>query len=279
MRPSGSSVPPKSPEGAAVIKSPWNARWRVVLIKVLFFGGLLIIWEVLYRLKLIPDYVFPGPSAVAKSVKEMASDGTLAASVAQSMKRMAIGYSLSLVGGLTIGILCARLEIVKLTLGSLVLALQSLPSICWLPLSLLWFGLSETAILVVVVLGALFSIAVSTEGAIRNIPPIYKKVGLVLGARGFSFSKDILFFAALPEILSGLKVGWTFAWRSLMAAELIQQGTMGVGRLLETGRQFNDIPYMLASIGVILTIGLVVDQAFSAIERTVRRRYGLEGRH
>ncbi|PKO14252.1 ABC transporter permease, partial [candidate division BRC1 bacterium HGW-BRC1-1] len=131
-------------------------------------------------------------------------------------------------------------------------------------------------IIVVVVLGALFSIAAATEHAIRNVAPIYHKVGLVLGARGIVFWKDILIFAALPELVGGLKLGWSFAWRSLMAAELIRQDVLGVGRLLETGRQFNDVPMMVASMLIILTIGLTVDRVvFGFAERRIRKRWGL----
>jgi NitT/TauT family transport system permease protein len=119
--------------------------------------------------------------------------------------------------------------------------------------------------------------AVATEGAIRNIPPIYLKVGRVLGARGFAFAKDVLFFAALPELVGGLKLGWTFAWRSLMAAELIRQDIIGVGHLLETGRQLNDVALMIAAMITILAIGLIVDTVvFGSLERIIRRRYGLE---
>jgi len=129
----------------------------------------------------------------------------------------------------------------------------------------------------VIILGALFSIALSTESAVRNIPPIYVKVGLTLGAKRLTLAKDILLFASLPELIGGLKVGWTFAWRSLMAAELIRQDVIGVARLLDTGRQFNDMSMMMASILVILAIGLTVDLlVFSKVERTVRRRWGLE---
>jgi NitT/TauT family transport system permease protein len=190
---------------------------------------------------------------------------------------MLIGYSISVLGGLTLGVIVARNQLMKETVGSVILALQSLPSICWLPLALIWFGLSEKAIYAVLILGAMFSIAVATESAVRNVAPIYQKVGRVLGARGVVFARDILFFAALPELIGGLKLGWTFAWRSLMAAELIRQDVFGVGRMLETGRSFNDVPLMIAAIITILAIGLTADAlVFGALEKKVRRRYGLE---
>jgi NitT/TauT family transport system substrate-binding protein len=218
----------------------------------------------------------PTPMAVARSIGTLARDGLLWESIRLSMGRMLVGYLLSVLGGLIIGVLCARVLWFRLTVGSAVLALQSLPSICWLPFALIWVGINERAIIVVVVLGALFSIAAATEHAIRNVAPIYHKVGLVLGARGIVFWKDILIFAALPELVGGLKLGWSFAWRSLMAAELIRQDVLGVGRLLETGRQFNDVPMMVASMLIILTIGLTVDRVvFGFAERRIRKRWGL----
>ncbi len=253
------------------------ARWKRIVAKLIFFVLLIGIWQGVYLLRLVPPYLFPGPGAVLGKLVELARSGELLHSIGLSMKRMFLGYGVSVVGGLTIGVLAARSWIFKETVGSLILSLQSLPSIVWLPLALIWFGLGEGAILAVLILGALFSIAVATEGAIRNVPPIYLKVGRVMGARGYVFAKDILFFAALPELIGGLKLGWTFAWRSLMAAELIRQDVFGVGRLLETGRSLNDVALMLAAIISILVIGLVVDGlVFGTLERKIRIRYGLE---
>jgi len=262
------------------VKQPPNLRpvlWQRTLAKVTFAFLVIGVWQGVVQMRFVPDYLFPGPFAVLQRLLEMAADGTLLTSIQASMRRMIIGYAISVVGGLTIGVLAARSWLFKETFGSLILALQSLPSICWLPLALIWVGLDERAVLFVVVLGALFSIATSTEGAIRNIPPIYTKVGLVLGARGFRFARDILFFAALPELIGGLKIGWTFAWRSLMAAELIRANIKGVGHILEVGRNYNDSAMMLAGMMTILGISLTVDVlVFGNLERRVRRRYGLE---
>lgn len=250
-------------------------RVTALAAKIIFFSALLLLWYALTYGR--QSYLYPSPSDVLQSFGELASTGELWASIRLSLQRMLVGYSISVVGGLTVGIIAASSWLFKETVGSGVLALQSLPSICWLPFALIWFGLDERAVLAVIILGALFSIAVATEGAIRNIPPIYQKVGRVLGARRLVFARDILFFAALPELLSGLKLGWTFAWRSLMAAELLRQDVFGVGRLLETSRSLNDVSGMMAAIITILTIGLLVDTFFfGTLERQVRRRYGLE---
>lgn len=253
------------------------SKMKKFTVKVIFFALLVLIWQGVYSLKMMPAYLFPGPLDVLRSYRDLIESGELVKSVGLSMRRMFLGYSISVIGGLIIGIIAARSWIFKETVGSVILSLQSLPSICWLPLALIWVGLNEWAILAVLILGAMFSIAVATEGAIRNVPPIYLKVGRVLGARGPVFAKDILLFAALPELIGGLKLGWTFAWRSLMAAELIRQDVFGVGRILETGRGLNDVALMLAAIFTILVIGLAVDTfIFGTLERKIRVRYGLE---
>jgi len=251
--------------------------WKRILAKVIFFFLCIGLWQIIYMMKVMPPYLLPGPADVVAKFIELGRSGKLAQSIGLSMRRMFMGYGISVIGGVTIGVLAARSWIFKETVGSLILSLQSLPSICWLPLALIWFGLGEGAILAVLILGALFSIAVATEGAIRNVPPIYLKVGRVMGAKGYVFAKDILFFAALPELIGGLKLGWTFAWRSLMAAELIRQDVFGVGRLLETGRSLNDVALMLAAIISILAIGLTVDTlVFGTLEKKIRTRYGLD---
>ncbi|CAN5383769.1 ABC transporter permease [soil metagenome] len=270
-------------------KSAPNDRAAVLLVRSAFIILMLIAWETIVRVYDIPAYKFPalygwgdGPlqtsqGSVAYWIFKLAKGGELAGAIRGSIGRMLIGYGISLILGIGLGILLARVWIVKQTIGSLVMALQSLPSICWLPFAFLWVGMNQQAIIAVIILGALFSIAISTEGAIRNVPPIYTKVGRVLGAQRFALSRDILFFAALPEVLGGMKVGWTFAWRSLMAAELINPNVPGLGVLLQTGRDYNDMGYMFATVLVILAFGLIVDAAiFGTIERMVRKRYGLE---
>lgn len=250
---------------------------KKLAVQIVFAGVLLLAWEAIVKVGGVPPYLVPPPTSVFAAFVDMATSGILWQSVGLSLYRMAIGYGVSLVLGTVLGILLARSWFVKTTAGSVVLALQSLPSICWLPFALLWVGIDERAILAVVVLGATFAIAVATENAIRNVPPIYLKVGQVLGAKGFVFARDILFFAALPEWLGGMKLGWSFAWRSLMAAELIRKDSLGMGRLLEIGRSFNDVPMMLAAILVIIVVGVTVDWGvFGTIETKVRRLYGLQ---
>jgi len=253
------------------------SKWAVLSVRLGFLGFLVGVWQLLSMYGPGPVYLRPGPVEVAKVLWGMLLDKSILHATVASAQRIIIGYSISVVGGLALGVALARSWVVKQTIGSLILSLQSLPSICWLPFALIWIGLNEKAILAVVILGALFAIAISAESALRNIPPLYIRVGLTLGAKRWSLWRDILLFAALPELIGGLKVGWTFAWRSLMAAELIRQDVIGVARLLDTGRQLNDMPMMIASILVILTLGLTVDLVvFGNLERMIRRRWGLE---
>jgi NitT/TauT family transport system substrate-binding protein len=252
-------------------------RWAATTVRVLFPLGAVALWHAVAALGVVPAYLLPTPLTVVQSGWHLATSGALAASIGSSMSRMLIGYGISAALGLVIGVLIAQSWLAKHTLGALALAIQSLPSICWLPFALLWVGLNEKAILAVIILGALFSIAVSTDNAIRNVPPIYRRVGRTLGAGQLTLAKDVLFFAALPELIGGLKVGWTFAWRSLMAAELIRSDVTGIGHLLEVGRQFNDMGQMIAAVTTILAIGVAVDLlVFGRAEAAVRRRFGLE---
>lgn len=262
----------------SITAQPHDRQWLVNgAVTASFIALLFVIWHLVAKAEFVPSYLLPGPLEVFESLRTLMVDGRLFSSIGASLSRMAVGYGISVVGGLLIGTLVATSWLAKQTIGKLVMALQSLPSICWLPFALLWVGLNEQAVIFVIVLGAMFSIAISTENAILNIPPIYLKVGRTLGARSWTLNRDILFFAALPELIGGLKVGWTFAWRALMAAELIRSDLIGVGHLLEVGRSFNDISMMMASILLILAIGLIADGLiFGTAERIVRRRYGLQ---
>jgi len=250
------------------------SRWQTRLI---FFIALLAIWEGLFRLNLWPHYVFPSMSSVGESLVTGLADGTYPRAVAVSLRRILIGYGLSLWIGIPLGLLLGRVRLVQDTLGSIVLGLQALPSICWLPLALLWFGLSETAILFVVVMGAILSVTLSTADGVRNTPPLYLRAARTMGARGWRLYSGVILPAALPAILSGMKLGWSFAWRSLMAGELLYV-SLGLGQLLTMGRELNDMAQVISVMLVIIALGLLVDRVvFAPVERHVRERWGLQG--
>jgi NitT/TauT family transport system permease protein len=243
----------------------------------LFFVALLLIWEGLFRLRLWPPYVFPSPFSVIASLMTGFANGTYAVAVVHSLQRILLAYALSLAVGIPLGLLLGRVRLVQETLGSVVLGLQALPSICWLPLAVLWFGLSERAVYFVVVMGAVMSVTLSTADGVRNTPPVYLRAARTMGARGARLYTSVILPSALPAILSGMKLGWSFAWRSLMAAELIYF-IPGLGQVLSLGRELNDASQVMAVMSIIIAIGLFADRAlFNPAELRVRERWGLQG--
>lgn len=242
--------------------------------KILFFLCLLGIWQVLFSLRLWPPYLFPSPAAVVDALKLGLEDGSIITAVGISMKRILLGYGLSVVIGLLLGLLIASSEFLGNTLGSVVLSFQSLPSICWLPLAVLWFGLSEMAILFVVLMGSLLAVTINVESGVRNVPRIYLLSGRNLGAHGWRLFCYVLLPASLPYLVSGLKQGWAFAWRSLISGEMIFV-SLGLGHLLMMGRDLNDISQVLAVMSLIMFLGYLVDRViFTNIERRMRARWG-----
>jgi len=165
--------------------------------------------------------------------------------------------------------------LVKDTVGGLVLSLQSLPSLCWLPLAVLWFGLSEKAIIFVVVMGSFLAVTINTEAGVRHVPKIYLMAGRNLGARGYRLLLYVVLPASLPHVVTGLKQGWAFAWRSLISGEMIFV-SLGLGHLLMMGRDLNDMSRVLAVMTVIMAIGYLVDRLiFENLEVHIRHKWGL----
>ena len=239
------------------------------------YALLVLIWQGLAASHIWKDYLFAGPTDVWDRVLSGFQDGSFETAILTSLRRLAIGYGISLVLGVILGLLIGRNRYVEETLGSLILGLQALPSVCWIPLALLWFGLDEQAMIFVVVMGALFSITLGVDAGVKNTPPVYLKAARNMGSHGFALSTQVILPAALPSIITGLKQGWTFAWRSLMAAELLYI-TVSLGGLLENGRDLNDIAQMFAVMLIIIILGVAIDSlVFGPLERVVRTRWGL----
>jgi len=253
---------------SSITQSAWTRR-------IVFYVLLVILWQVIAMTGIWPDYLFPGPIAVFNALVNGFLTGNFLQASLLSLQRLAIGYGISLVIGVTLGLFLGRSRLLEQTLASLVLGLQALPSVCWLPLAILWLGLTDQAIIFVVVMGALFSILLGVDAGVKNTPPSYLKAARNLGAHGIALSTQVILPAALPAILNGLKQGWTFAWRSLMAGELLFF-TISLGNLLNTGRDLNDASQIMAVMLLIITIGVAIDSLiFSPIERRVRERWGL----
>ncbi len=188
---------------------------------------------------------------------------------------MLIGFVLSLMIGIPLGLVLARVRWLDETLGSLVLGLQTLPSICWLPLALLWFGLNDGAIIFVVVIGALLAITVSVRDGVKNVPPAYLRAARTMGASPLAIYTEVLLPASLPSMITGAKLGWSFAWRSLMAGELLFV-SVGLGHQMMMGRELADMSQVIAVMIVIVGLGLITDYLiFGSLEQRVRERWGL----
>lgn len=242
---------------------------------LVFILGLLAIWYGICSLGIWDETLLPPPLLVLQALVSGLQDGTITAGVVASMKRLLIGYGLSLVVGIPLGLILGRNRLLDDTAGSLAVGLQALPSICWLPLAVLWFGLSETAMQFVVVMGSFMSVALAVRDGVKTIPPIYIRASRVLGARGWLFYRHVLLPASLPALLTGTKLGWSFAWRSLMAAELLY-GTIGIGSTLMSGRELHDMALVVAAMLVIVAIGLLFDRVlFQTGERFIQRRWGV----
>lgn len=254
----------------------WAALWP----KLAAIGLALGLWELVVLSGWRPDYVLPGPAAVFGRLWADTLSGEVLVAAAITMKRALLGYAIALVVGVTIGLLMARVKVLRTAAGSLLTGLQTMPSVAWFPLAILLFQLSEAAILAVVVLGAAPSIANGLLHSFDQVPPLLVRAGRVLGARGLGLYRHIILPAALPGFLTGLKQGWAFAWRSLMAGELlvIIGHAPSIGVRLQFSRELSDAEGLLAWMIVVMILGVLVDGlVFGALERAVHRRRGLTG--
>ncbi len=249
-----------------------ESRARRYGASLLFAAGWCALWWVVARLAASP--LFPGPDEVAKALLASFRGGALVRAVLTSAVRLAVGYAIALSLGIPLGALLARVPFVKRALGPVVLGLAAVPSICWLPLSILWFGLSESAIQVVVVLGALLPVAVATESAVHHVSPTVERAARTMGARGATLLFRVTLPAAIPGIIGGAKLGFSFALRSLMAGELLFVSG-GLGQLLETGRDLGDTAMVLGVVVLVVMLARVLEGAlFAPIDREVSRRWG-----
>ncbi len=277
--PNNVGSPASRPSGGQWSDFGGNADYKGILRKVsrqvIFYGALLGIWAIVAKLRIWPPYLFPPPWGVGEALWAGFQDHSFWIGIAMTMKRMAIGYGLSVILGMVLGLAVASHRFLEETVGGLMVSLQSLPSICWVPLAILWFGLSEKAILFVVLMGSLLSVTIAMEDGRKQLPKIYAMAGRNLGASGFRLFWYVLLPASLPYIVSGLKQGWAFAWRSLIQAEMIFL-TLGLGQLLMMGRDLNDMSQVIAVMILIIVLGYLVDAlVFRTAERVLQNRWGL----
>ncbi|ABF89477.1 putative aliphatic sulfonates ABC transporter, permease protein [Myxococcus xanthus DK 1622] len=243
--------------------------------KLLVIALLIGLWELVARMGIWSPHLLPRPLTVAQSLVAMVTDGRLVGAAGRSLGRLLRAYLMSVALGVPLGLLISRIPFFRNAVKPVVMGLQALPSICWLPLALLWFGLTDGAILFVVVMGSVLGIAIATEDSVNGVDPQLTRVASTLGVRGLRFQFGVLLPAALPGIVTGLKLGWSFAWRALLAGELLFVSG-GLGQLLTVGRELMDVPQVMAVMVAIVIIGTAVDRVlFQTVEVRLRRRWGL----
>lgn len=252
----------------------WGLTWPKVAAAALA----LLAWQAVVWSGWKPEFVLPSPFTVFDRLGDAFGDGTVWEALRTTMRRALVGYGFSVVLGTLLGLAVARIGVLRVAVGSMITGLQTMPSVVWLPLAVVLFELSEAAIYFVVLMGSIPSIANGLIGGIDHVPPIYLRAGRVLGARGIAVYRHVIVPAALPAFVGGLKQGWAFAWRSLMAGELLQQfGKRSVGGSIQNARDLSDIPLMMAFMLVVLAVGIVMDSVFTKADLSLRRRWGLLG--
>jgi len=249
-------------------------RFTVALI---FFAALIGIWQALVSSGRYSPVLLPPPGDVGKYLLGALADGTLASAAWVTTKRLLIGYGIGCAIGLPLGLMTARSKYLSDTVGVLALGLQTLPSVCWVPLALLWYGQTESAMQFVVIMGTLWSVLIAVDNGVKNLPPLFVRAARTMGSKGLHTLTHVILPASLPYVISGMKQGWAFAWRSLMAAEIyvtILDG-YGLGHLLHFGRELNSMDQVIGIMLVIVLIGLLADKLlFSPWENFVHRRWG-----
>lgn len=250
---------------------------RRALVASAFFVALALAWQAMVSTGRWSPVLLPSPLAVAEYIWTALLDGSLLEAAGVTLQRLLVGYAIGLLIGLPLGLLTSTSQFFEDTIGALALGLQTLPSVCWVPLALVWFGQTEGAMLFVVIMGTVWSVVIATDTGARTIPPIYARAARTMGSGGFHRWTRVILPASLPFLVSGMKQGWAFAWRSLMAAEIyvtILTG-FGLGHLLHYGRELNAMDQVIGIMLVIVVIGLLADKAlFSPWERFLHRRWG-----
>jgi NitT/TauT family transport system permease protein len=260
-------------KGPTVAGRIWAATWPKVLAVAIVIGA----WQIVAWTGWREDYVLPGPVPVGEELWDYLFQAELWQGLATTGRRALVGFAAAVAVGLLVGLAVARIRVLRAAIGSMITSLQTMPSIAWFPLAIVLFQLSEQAIFFVIVLGAAPSIANGVIHGVDYIPPLLLRAGRNIGARGIALYQHVIAPAALPAIVAGLKQGWAFAWRSLMAGELLVviASKTSVGAQLQFAREFSQSERLIAVMIVILVVGILVDAAFGAVDRAIRRRWGL----
>ena len=250
----------------------WNATWPKLLAIAIVIGG----WQLAVYSHHWKEYLVPSPFTVLDQLFH--EPGKMLTATLVTLRRGLQGFLIAMIIGTVVGIAVARVKILRAAIGSMITGLQTMPSVAWVPLAIILFKEGPSTVTFVVVIGAAPSIANGIISGVDHVPPILLRAGRVLGARGMGAMRHVVIPAALPAVFGGLKQGWAFAWRSLMAAELIGglTGKIGIGQLLNASANLNDYTGVFEAMIVILIIGILIDAlVFGTLDRAIRRRYGL----
>lgn len=252
----------------------WLVR-RSWLIVVLAFA-----WWLVAQMGWVAAYRLPSPGSVLQELRLAFTDDRidLWGAIVSTFVRLLEGWGIGVVAAVVLGVATAAIPFLEDGVRPLAAGLQAVPTIAFLPLAILWFGFGPTAVLAITAFGTFKPMLLATYGAVHQVSPTLRMAGRAMGAHGLFFHRTLVFPATIPALVTGLRLSWAFAWRSLMAAELIVGGTPGLGQVLEEGRELNNIQLVIAVIVVISLIGVVLEQVvFARVESAVRRRWGLAG--
>jgi NitT/TauT family transport system permease protein len=259
-------------------RRPWSARgiWAAVWPKLLAVGLVIGVWEIIH-LTGWKKFVLPGPATVFANLWRQMQHVQLWQAIDITMRRAVIGFALSVLIGAVAGALVSRIKPLRAATGSLITAMQTMPSIAWFPFAIILFGATTNAIIFVIVLGSAPSVANGLITGVDYIPPLLLRAGKTMGLSRVALYRHLILPASLPSFVSGLKQAWAFAWRSLMAGELlvIILGQPSIGALLSADQDQSDMASAIAIMIVILALGIVIDMLFSKADAVIRRRRGM----
>lgn len=251
------------------VRSLWAPVLGVVTV--------LAAWQLVYLSGWKPSFVLPSPAAVLAELWAQAHQAVLWQAIWTTMGRAVGGFGLALVIGTAIGVAVSRNRLLRAAFGPIITGLQTMPAIAWFPFAIIFFGITTSAILFVIVIGTAPAIATGVIAGADHIPPLLLRSAKSMGLRGWALYRYLILPASLPMFVAGLKQGWAFAWRSLMSGELvvIVTNTASIGVLLENAQNLSDMPAAIAIMIVILILGIVIDALFTLLDRAIRRRWGL----
>ncbi len=241
----------------------------------MFLVSAIILWEVVYKIGVWPEFMFPSPLQVFKTLWSGIKDGTYTIALLHSIRRLLIGYFIATILGASIGVILASNKTLDETFGSLVLSFQSVPSVVWLPLAILWFKLGEPSIIFVVVIGGIWNMIISSSTGIKNVSPEFIRCAKNLGYKNIKMFAKVIVPASIPHIITGMRLAWAFCWRALMAAEILGTGK-GLGQILMWGRDMGNMQTVLSVMIMIALTGFITDNLiFKKLEGRVLERWGL----